>query len=165
MFKIAQLPYPCRLYHSPSAMIATWFGSGLIKPASGTWGTLAAMPVVLYLAPSGVLILCLWAVIITAIGTWAAHEFEEISQEHDSGRIVIDEVAGVLIAAIPYTIYPSWEMAVAVFALFRLFDAWKIGIVGWFDRHINGAVGVMLDDIAAGFMTAIVLLIWMLLWI
>jgi len=165
MFKIAKLPYPCRLYHSPSAMIATWFGSGLIIPASGTWGTLAAMPVVSYLAPLGVSNLCLWAILFTVIGTWAAHKYEKISQEHDSSHIVIDEVAGVLFAAIPYAIYPSWEMAVAVFVLFRLFDAWKIGIVGWIDRHISGAVGVMLDDLAAGFMTAIILLIGKLVWV
>lgn len=165
MFHIAKLPYPCPLYQSPSALIATWFGSGLIKPASGTWGTLAAMPLVCLIAPCGIAALCFAAFVTLIIGTWAAHDYETISGEHDSGRIVIDEVAGVLIAAIPYALYPSWEMAVIVFALFRLFDAWKVGIVGWFDRHINGAVGVMLDDIAAGFMAAIVILIGMLIWI
>lgn len=162
MIKITPLPYPCRLNESPSALMATWFGSGLITPASGTWGTLAAMPLALFFAQYGVDMLCLWAVIFFCIGLWAAEEYEHFSGEHDSKHVVIDEVAGVFIASIPLAIWNSWDIAIAVFILFRVFDAVKTGIVGWFDRHIDGALGVMLDDVAAGFLSAIVIMVVML---
>lgn len=164
MIKVARLPYGSPLYKSPSALCATWFGSGLISPASGTWGTLAAMPLAVFFARHGIDMLCLWAVIFFCIGLWAAGEYEYFSGEHDSKHVVIDEVAGIFIAAIPLAIWFSWDMALMVFLLFRLFDACKIGIVGWFDKNVSGALGVMLDDVAAGFLTACVILAGML-WI
>jgi phosphatidylglycerophosphatase A len=66
----------------------------------------------------------------------------------------------MMIACIPLTLSFDWITIVVCFALFRLFDAVKKGPVGWLDKNINGALGVMIDDIAAGLMASIVALIW-----
>jgi phosphatidylglycerophosphatase A len=144
-----------------STLIATFFYSGYLKPASGTWGTLASLPLCLAVTYQ----FGLWGIVIAAlllftIGLWAAHQYEIETGEHDSSRIVIDEAAGMMIACIPLTLSFDWITIVVCFALFRLFDAVKKGPVGWLDKNINGALGVMIDDIAAGLMASIVALIW-----
>ena len=146
-------------------LIATWFGSGFIKPASGTWGSLAGYPFALaltyYTGGAGIIF---GSVIVFIIGLWAAKEYEIYSGEHDSSRIVVDEVCGIIIASTPLLMLFEWWVILASFVLFRLFDAWKTGVVGWCDRYIDGAFGVMIDDVVAGLLTAIVLMFG-LLWI
>ncbi len=142
-----------------STLIATFFYSGYLKPASGTWGTLASLPLCLVVTYQ----FGLWGIVIGAsllftTGLWASHQYEIETGEHDSSRIVIDEAAGMMIACIPLTVSFDWITIVVCFALFRLFDAVKKGPVGWLDNNINGALGVMIDDIAAGLMTAIIVL-------
>ena len=87
--------------------------------------------------------------------------------DHDPSEIVIDEVAGQWIALLPIAfgaanagvgvtaLWPGW---VAAFVLFRLFDIWKPGPVGWADRR-HGPLGVMLDDVIAGVLAAIVTIV------
>jgi phosphatidylglycerophosphatase A len=140
-------------------MIATWFGSGLLKPASGTWGTLASLPFVVPIVYIyGSLGIILGSFGLFCIGLWAAHIYEIETGEHDSSRIVIDEVVGMLIAATPLLIHFDWVMVLICFVLFRLLDAWKVGLVGWCDKNVTGAFGVMIDDVVAGLLTAIVIL-------
>ena len=141
-------------------LTATWFYSGYLRPASGTWGTLAALPLCF-----GVAIICgIWGLILGSmilfcIGLWASHQYEIKTGEHDSSRVVIDEAAGMMLASIPIVYYVQyWWMVAICFGAFRLFDAVKIGPVGWIDNNIHGALGVMLDDIAAGLMAAVVIM-------
>ena len=140
-------------------LIATWFGSGYLKPASGTWGTLASLPIILpivwFYGSFGIVI---GSLILFCIGLWAANIFEIETGEHDSSRIVVDEVVGMLIAATPLLFIFEWFMVLICFALFRVFDAWKVGLVGWCDKNVSGAFGVMIDDVVAGLLTAIVIL-------
>ncbi|WP_395681431.1 phosphatidylglycerophosphatase A, partial [Inquilinus sp.] len=74
--------------------------------------------------------------------------------EPDSSAIVIDEVAGQLLALAPVAgmlwLYPF------AFALFRLLDIAKPWPISWLDRELGGGWGVMLDDIAAGAVVAAV---------
>ena len=82
--------------------------------------------------------------------------------DHDPSGIVIDEVAGQWLAFLPVSVgaahtsaaltalYPGW---IAAFVLFRLFDIWKPGPIGWADRR-GDSLGVMLDDILAGVIAA-----------
>ena len=146
-------------------ILATWFYSGYLKPAPGTWGTLAAIP------------LCLLSILyfnitthigitvaLILIGLWATKIYQNQTGKHDSSEIVIDEVAGMMIAVLPLFVMFDWGYLVVCFVLVRIFDAVKIGIVGWLDKNITGAWGVMLDDIAAGLLTSICILgymIWM----
>lgn len=144
-------------------LIATVGGIGNLRPAPGTWGSLAALPVALVLiwllGPWG-LIAAL--VVVIALGFPATTAEIAASGEGDPSHVVIDEVAGQWVALLPVAIgaahagvaptalWPGW---VAAFLLFRLFDIWKPGPVGWADRK-GGAVGVMLDDLIAGLFAA-----------
>lgn len=146
-------------------ILATWFYSGYLKPASGTWGTLAALPLCLGVVYSfGLSGIITTTCVLFALGLWAAHRYEIETGEHDSSPIVIDEAAGMMVACVPLLCAYNIQTIILCVVFFRLFDAIKIGPVGWLDRHINGAWGVMIDDIAAGLMAAIIvlgLMVWM----
>lgn len=129
-------------------LLATWGGSGYSPFASGTAGTLAAIPLYLCLAS---LSLPLYLLTLTAfffLACWVSGKAEIIFQEKDSGKIVIDEVVGYLVTM---TAFPfDWRYIVAGFFLFRLFDIVKPPPANWFDQRLKNGYGVVLDDVAAG---------------
>lgn len=144
--------------------IATFGGIGNLRPAPGTWGSLAALPVALVLIWLGGATLLIGATVVVAVVGWVATRAEIAETlDEDPGHVVIDEVAGQWIALWPLAIgaasngvavtalWPGW---LAAFLLFRLFDIWKPGPVGWADRR-NDALGVMLDDVIAGAFAAL----------
>ena len=59
----------------------------------------------------------------------------------------------------------AWEMQLAAFALFRLFDAVKRGPVGWVDRKVGGGLGIMLDDLVAALLALLALGAGTFLWV
>ncbi len=145
-------------------LIGTVFHVGDLRPAPGTWGSLAALPLFWLIWVVGGAWLCLLAIPVAfAKGYWAAGVLTAGSADHDPSEIVIDEVVGQWIALLPVilgaahagvpvlALWPGW---VAAFVLFRLFDIWKPGPVGWADRRGN-ALGVMLDDVIAGVLAAV----------
>jgi len=146
----------------PSSLLATWFGSGLLPWAPGTWGSLAAVPfgVALFWL-SGPFGLLAATVAVFIIGLWASHAYEQVMAIKDPGAIVIDEVAGQWLVLIPAGLNPVF-IALA-FVLFRAFDVAKPWPVSWADRHLKGAFGIMADDIIAGLYAMAVLyaLIWL----
>lgn len=138
---------------SPAIWLATWFGSGFMKPGPGTWGSLMALPFAIFIH-------CAFGftpfVVITFatyfVGLWAAYEYEKASGEHDAKQIVIDEVVGQWIALFPVFAISglSWTGLFIAFCLFRFFDILKPWPISYCDKHIQGASGVMFDDILAG---------------
>ena len=76
---------------------------------------------------------------------------------HDHGGIVWDEFVGVWIAL--WLAPTGWAWLLAGFVLFRLFDIWKPWPIGWVDRRGGGGLGIMLDDVIAGVMALLVLLL------
>lgn len=145
-------------------LVATVCGIGYLKPAPGTWGSLAALPLTWALHQLGGFPLVLGVLaVVTLAGYWAADRMILQTQRGDPSEVVIDEVAGQMLALLALS-YPAWSMGVdisrlwpgwiAAFVLFRLFDIWKPGPVGWADRK-GGAVGVMLDDLIAGLFAAL----------
>jgi len=145
---------------SPSFWLATWFGTGLIRPAPGTWGTLGGVPLfygLLQAVPDKVAYLLITAglYMIAVVATdWA----QRASKTQDNGEIVIDEVVGLLCAGLPLVgqVISPVDILLA-FLLFRLFDIAKPYPVSVLDRSLKGAHGVMVDDVAAGFMAAMAL--------
>lgn len=144
---------------SPEFILATWFGSGLMIPGPGTWGTLGGMlagiPLLLATSP---LVLLITSCVIFIVGLWAAAKIEKTTQAHDQSFIVIDEVAAIwmVMAAIPNSALLGSEAPFILtvcyimgFALFRLFDIWKPWPIRLIDKNIGGAWGVMLDDTLA----------------
>lgn len=80
---------------------------------------------------------------------------DRILEEHDSGRIVIDEVAGMLVALAGGG-RDLWSIALA-FLFFRLFDVLKIWPAGVIDRRVAGGPGVVLDDVVSGIYAQLVM--------
>lgn len=160
--------WPDRL-KSPSYWWATFGGVGMIPVAPGTWGSLfgAFAGYGLLLLGFDWVMLTLGAGIITVISIAAINKIETATGIHDSGEIVIDEVAGQWLAMLPLAglmtpipcgdAYLTAENIAYSFALFRLFDILKPWPINWLDRHVSGGFGVMVDDLLAGLMAASVL--------
>ena len=136
--------------------LVTWFGSGLLPGAPGTWGSLAALPFAYALFHlGGPLSLAVGVVAVSLIGWMVVNAYQERHGLDDPGHIVIDEVAGVWLTL---TFAPPTLTAYALgFALFRLFDIAKPWPVNWADKQVGGGLGVMLDDILAGLYAAAIL--------
>ena len=143
--------------------VATVGYVGTLRPAPGTWGSAAALPLGWLAMQGGPVLFTLLTALLLPLGWWATTAATRGLADHDPGEIVIDEVLGQWIALLPLAwgaaragvpveaLWPGW---VAAFLLFRLFDVWKPGPVGWMDRRPNAA-GVMLDDAVAGGMAAL----------
>lgn len=135
----------------PYHFLALGAGSGLAPKAPGTFGTLAAIPLVWCLAKlplgyyaGGVLLAAVAGVFLCG---WSARKMGV----HDHPAIVWDEIVGFAIAM--FAIPATWHNLLIAFVLFRLFDIWKPGPIGWFDKKFHGGLGIMLDDILAGLAT------------
>jgi len=156
--------------------LATW-GVGLIPIAPGTWGS--AVGVVLYLglgqlterlfnfsvergldlSPQqfpGILttVLLLTILLVALAGIWAGSRAEKLLGKKDPGAVVVDEVAGQLIAFlfVPWLTTGTWSV-VAGFVAFRVFDIWKPYPVRRLEG-LGGGLGIMADDMLAGFYAA-----------
>jgi phosphatidylglycerophosphatase A len=129
-------------------LFATWGGTGYSPLASGTVGTLAAIPLYLILARLPLPLYLLTLVPFFFFASWVSGLAEEIFAEKDSGKIVIDEVVGYLVtmAGVPL----SWQGVVLGFFLFRLFDIVKVEPARYCDQHLKNGYGVVLDDVVAG---------------
>jgi phosphatidylglycerophosphatase A len=147
---------------TPAKFIATFGGAGLIKPAPGTWGSLAALPFAYVIGTTfGSLGLAFSALLIFALGAWSAGAYERSSGAHDPSEVVIDEVAGQWIALLPVIYFGlGWIGWLLAFALFRLFDIWKPGPIRQLDRRFPGGIGTMIDDVAAGVVAASLLILF-----
>lgn len=151
------------LLRHPAHFLALGFGSGLITPAPGTWGSIAALPLAAGLHLAGVqgVMLAWLALPLFVLGVWVCDVTGRALGVADSGHIVWDEIVAMLLvlAVAPMTL-AGWVMG---FVLFRFFDILKPWPIRWFDQRVEGGLGVMLDDLwAAGF--AIVGL-WFFAWL
>ncbi len=128
--------------------IATGAYSGYLPKAPGTWGS--ALGVLLWLLLSR-LSMSSYLPLVAAlfiIGVICAGAAEKIVDRGDPGIVVIDEIVGQLIALATVPMKPV--PILLAFALFRFFDILKPFPIGWFDQHIHGGMGIMLDDVIAG---------------
>ena len=134
---------------------ATGCYSGKIPFAPGTFGTIAAIPfaLVFLIIPSSFYGVYIAGLILAAI--YFSDQAEKILGEKDPGCIVIDEIAGfvVTMSLVSVNIYTL----AAGFFIFRFFDIVKLGPVKYFENNFPGGAGVVLDDIMAGVLSAIVL--------
>jgi phosphatidylglycerophosphatase A len=158
---LTQLPAKKTLW---AWLIATFFGAGLLEPGPGTYGSIAA--VLLWFAaahafhPSALSLAIgttVAAIAATLIGIPAATIVAHESGRKDPGHVVIDEVAGQLIALIAM---PA-DMGYALFGLFlfRFFDILKPWPVRQLEKLPEGT-GIMLDDVAAGLLALLCAQLW-----
>lgn len=156
------------------ALVATFFGVGRAPAAPGTFGSIAALPLGIALHwAGGFPLLVLGTALVAALGWWATAAYLAETGADDPGEVVIDEVAGQLLALAPLSLgfwlretpidvlpWPAW---VSAFLFFRFFDIAKPPPVSWGERR-PGASGVMLDDLIAGALAGIASLLLGLLW-
>ncbi|MCD6224299.1 MAG: phosphatidylglycerophosphatase A [Deltaproteobacteria bacterium] len=133
--------------------------AGYIPFAPGTMGSIAALPLPFFLSGINpyytvplILIFIIFSIVI-------ADHAEKIIKKKDPGVIVIDEIAGIIItfAGIPLNIVTI----IAGFLIFRLFDILKPFPIRLIEKKIPGGAGIVLDDVAAGVFSNIVLRIGM----
>jgi phosphatidylglycerophosphatase A len=149
-------------------LIATAFGLGLSPKAPGTVGSLGGVAFGMALHLIGDFPLLLAGMIAATVGGWiATAAYMKTTGGKDPQEVVIDEVAGQLIALMPLsfglwhagfapaTFLSAWPGWVGAFLMFRLFDIWKPWLVGRAER-LPGAAGVMADDLVAGVFAALV---------
>lgn len=135
--------------------LATLFGVGLFSKAPGTMGTIATIPLVLLLSYFGVFTYMIATILLLPVGIVAAEYYEQDKGGHDHKEIVIDEVLGFLITMLwlPMT----WQAILIGFVLFRVLDITKPLFIGYLDKKIQGGLGVMVDDVAAGIVASIIM--------
>ena len=135
--------------------LAFGLGSGRVRVTPGTFGTLVA--IVFYL-PLSQLPHWLYAVCVVcafSFGVWLCQSVSDDLGVHDHGGIVWDEFVGYWITMflMPF----NWGWILAGFALFRLLDIWKPWPIRWIDKHVQGGLGIMVDDVIAGAAACIIL--------
>lgn len=139
-----------------AVLAVTGFGSGLLRPAPGTWGSLLALALWWWLLAEAPWPAQLAVAAITFVaGTWLTGVVARRYGVGDDPRIVIDEFAGLWVALLGAP--STWAGALAGFVLFRLFDVLKPWPIRWVERRVPGAFGVMADDVVAGIAALIVL--------
>jgi len=124
---------------------------GYIPIASGTFGSLVAIPMFWgfdTLRAASVPLYLLTYVGAVAAACWIAGQAEMYLQEHDSHKIVIDEVVGYLAATL--FLQPTWMHALVAFVIFRALDVIKPFPAGYVDKNFPGGYGVVLDDVVSG---------------
>lgn len=164
------------------ALAVATCGVGFMPVAPGTWGSLVGVLLFLLVRAASVrlffvyglmeersfntvrveslfvaVLLCL-IVAVTLLGIWAATRAESLLGRKDPGAVVVDEVAGQLIAFtfVPFGAGLSWWTVAACFLLFRLFDIWKPYPIRRLEALQSG-LGIMADDVLAGIYAAIVM--------
>ncbi|WP_462379819.1 phosphatidylglycerophosphatase A family protein [Pseudomonas sp. Marseille-QA0892] len=141
-------PTPSLVWRNPWHFLAFGLGSGTMRKAPGTWGSLMALPFMpLWLMlPQWGYGLMLAATMV--FGCWLCGRVARDLGVHDHEGIVWDEMVGMWITL--WLAPAVWYWWLLGFALFRLFDIFKPWPISWLDRNVDGGLGIMLDDIVAG---------------
>jgi len=134
-------------------MLSTWFYIGNFPVAPGTAASAVGAVMAMICSPNMILYIIV-TLIVTILGFKVSGRMEEILDQKDPGCIVIDEVAGIMLAFFLLPLTPA--VVVTAFFLFRAFDMFKIYPVNKFEQ-LESSTGVMTDDIIAGVYTNIVM--------
>lgn len=146
---------PRSIWRNPIHFAAFGFGSGAVPVAPGTFGTLMAVALYLLLPAMSWPLYVLFLLAMFALGVWLCGRTANDIGVHDHGGIVWDEFVGYWITM--FLAPAGWVWIVVGFVLFRLFDIIKPWPISWLDRHVDGGLGVMIDDVLAGVMAFVCL--------
>ncbi|MGE3545176.1 MAG: phosphatidylglycerophosphatase A [Kofleriaceae bacterium] len=136
--------------------VATALGAVYSPIAPGTCGTVVAIPLVWATSSLSVLQYIGVVMVLTVVAIWASDRADRAWGTKDNQRIVIDEVAGYAVTMVPVA-RDAWPELLVGFVVFRLFDIVKPPPVRWLERTLPGGFGVVLDDIGAGVLGALVM--------
>ncbi|GAB4261520.1 MAG: phosphatidylglycerophosphatase A [Methylomicrobium sp.] len=141
----------------PVLFLAFGFGFGLFRKAPGTWGTVSAIPLYWLFVQAGSNGFFLLTLLVSIAGIGICGSAAKKLGEHDFGGIVWDEIAGFLVTMlwVPF----SWQAMLIGFLLFRIFDIVKPWPIIWVDQQVVGGLGIMMDDLLAGIMAGLLMLV------
>lgn len=146
---------PDLTFHHPAVLLSTWFGVGLLRPAPGTLGSLAALPfgwALLNFGGRPVLLAMIIAIVM--LGLWASDLYAQAEQSSDPASVVIDEVAGQWIALLAAPLTPlGFALAFLIFRFYDILKPWPVDVA---ESRLPGAWGIMADDIVAGIYAMVV---------
>jgi phosphatidylglycerophosphatase A len=141
--------------------LATGCFTGYLPAMPGTWGTFAAIPVVILAHKGSTTSQLISAVVFVLFAVWIAGKAEVLLGAQDARPIVIDEMAGFVISLIWL---PLSLLTVSLgFVIFRLFDIVKPPPIGSLEKRLQSGWAVVMDDILAGAYTNICLRIFLIL--
>jgi phosphatidylglycerophosphatase A len=131
--------------------LATGCFTGFLPVMPGTWGTFAAVPLVMVVLRGSALAQGIVAVLLTLFAIWIADSAKTLFQERDPQPIVIDEMVGFLVSLLWLPLRP---LSICLgFVLFRLFDIVKPPPIGSAEKRLEGGWGIVIDDVLAGVFT------------
>jgi phosphatidylglycerophosphatase A len=133
---------------NPVHFLALGFGSGLAPMMPGTFGSLAALPILFAMSFVTLEVFIFITVASFLVGIYLCGKTARDLNMHDHGSIVWDEVAGMMVTFIAVPLNPL--SLLLGFLLFRFFDILKPWPISVFDRRVHGGFGIMIDDIVAG---------------
>ena len=135
---------------NPIHFLAVGFGSGLLKPAPGTWGSLVGtiLAILLWKLTACTVFFILLTLVSFIVGCYICEKTSRDLGVHDDGRIVWDEIVAIFLIFAFLPEY-NWLYYLLAFATFRLFDIVKPYPIRYFDQHLKGGLGIMFDDILA----------------
>jgi phosphatidylglycerophosphatase A len=128
-------------------VLATWFGVGFLPRMPGTFAAVAGFPLVWLMDRLGPVSASVFLAVLSVLAIWSAGHAEKMAAEDDPRQIVIDEVAGLLVAL--FLVPLSWLNLFLGFALFRVFDIRKPFPLRRAEK-LGGGLGIVLDDLLAG---------------
>ena len=164
------LPVGASMFDRVVYWLGIGLGSGLPRRAPGTWGTVGGLIIAIPLLSLGFIPFLILTILSCILGVWICGRTAELMQGHDDPHIVWDEWAGIWITLLPLSymgiaddnFWQNVSQELSIFAivfafiLFRFFDIVKPPPIGWADKRVAGGLGIMLDDIIAGIMAAVV---------
>ena len=136
-----------------ATLVATLGGLGRAPIAPGTIGSLIGAGLV-WILPQSPVIQAVVLVAVAVMGWWSAEVVAARERQPDPGAVIIDEVAGMLVAGFLLPKRAGWLLA--AFLLFRLFDIGKWWPIKPLER-LPGGWGIMADDLAAGLLARVIL--------
>lgn len=177
IYKSNQCP-PCPPNASTFDKCIYWLGiglgSGLPRRAAGTWGTLGGLVIALPLIWAGFWVFLGATLIGLIVGSFICSKTSALMGIEDDPHIVFDEWVGLWLTLLPtlFVLYefgqlgeflPNtllfWIVISLGFGLFRLFDVLKPAPISWADKHVSGGFGIMLDDVLAGVIAGMIMVI------
>ncbi len=127
--------------------------------APGTFGALAAIPFIFLFKDAHFLTKLVFFICLLIIAIWVSNEAEFIFSVNDPKQVVIDEVVGMLMAAL--FLHFKWKLIIISFFVFRIFDISKPFFVKKVEK-LKGGVGIVMDDIIAGAITYLLMFVFLI---
>ena len=148
-------------------------GSGLPKRAAGTWGTVGGLVVAIPMLWLGFWGFLAVTVVGALVGSYICGKTSDLMGVHDDPHIVWDEWVGMWVSLLPILWLHFYDDALlqghqlsllllyfAALVAFRLFDILKPFPIKWVDKNVSGGFGILIDDILAGLMAGVVLIVF-----